>query len=288
MYNQNNKTMNTLIHLWVEPMVCEHKRCPVGTKVYFNAVIQGKHKFTDEQAMEVLDGKLMSDIMYFGDIDSNWDYGVVSTKLTTKPVGITYGVDVEKQAEEQKQKRIDKLEQKIKRTDARIKKIVTQAIVSGKQELALSKQDFSINDDGTIAVKISDLATTETLDFPKIWRDIEKNIIGKIQEGDKITMVDHKGETIFEIIGGSFLNVALADLHVYDTEKMPKEIGIFNRGQGLKGGLYIRDDGTLHIGDNDRTFFITIDTKKLIRAGLKAGKSLTDFTRLKLNPKKEE
>ncbi len=280
--------MNTLIHLWVEPMVCEHKRCPVGSRVYFNAVIKGKHSFTDEQAMEALDGKLMSDIMYFGGIDSNWDYGVVSTKLTTKPVGITYGIDIEKQAEELKQKQIEKLELKIKRTDAKIKKIQTKAIVSGKQELVLNKKDFQINDNGSISVTIKDLATTETLDFPKIWRDIEKNIIGKIQEGDKITMVDHKGETIFEIVGGSFLNVGLADLHIYDKEKMPKEIGLFNRGQGLKGGLFIRDDGTLHIGDNDRTFFITIDTKKLIRAGLKANLSLTEFTRLKLNPKKEE
>jgi hypothetical protein len=280
--------MNTLIHLWVEPLVCEHKRCPQGTKVYFNVIVQGKRSLDHEDAMEILDSSLMRMIMDYGDIDSNWDYGVVNVKHTTKPIGIDYGIDVEKQAEELKQKQINKLELKIKRTNAKIKHLLAKDIISGRQELALNKSDFKINEDGTIAVSIKDLETTEIIDFPKLWVDLEKNFIGKIEEGQEITLTDDKGNTIFRLVGGSFLNIALADLHVYDKEKMPENIGIFNRGQGLKGGLYIREDGSIDIGDNDRTFFLSIDTKKLIRAGLKAKQSLTEFTRLKLNSKNEE
>lgn len=283
--------MNTLIHLWVEPMVMEHKRCPNDCKVYFNAVIKGKHNFNNDEAMEVLDGKLMASIMDFGDIDTNWDYGVVSTKLTTKPVGISYGLNLEEQAEEQKEKIHKKIVKQEKRKIAKInaeiavlrnKKI--RNIVSGKQELAVTKKDFTINDDGTISVSINDLATTETIDFPKIWTDLEKNFIGKIAEGQRVELVSDSGEKIFEMVGGSFLNVAIADMHVYDTKTMPDKdkIGLYNRGQGLKGGLFIREDGRLDIGDFNRTFFLTINTKNLIRAALKAKKSLMEVTKMKL------
>jgi hypothetical protein len=283
--------MNTLIHLWVEPMVMAHKRCPVDTKVYFNAIIKGKHNFVNDEAMEALDGSLMASIMDFGDIDTNWDYGVVSTKLTTKPVGITYGLNIEQHEEEQKEKIHQKIVKQEKRKIAKINSQIAvlkgkklQKIISGKQELAITKKDFTINDNGTISVSINDLATTETIDFPKIWLDLEKNFIGKIAEGQRVELLSDSGEKIFEMVGGSFLNVAIADLHVYDTKTMPDKdkIGLYNRGQGLKGGLYIRDDGTLHIGDFNRTFFLSINTKNLIRAALKANKSLMEVTKMKL------
>jgi hypothetical protein len=252
--------MNTQIYLWVEPMVMNHKRCT--DKVYFNCIVEGNHTSVELVELEdLIGGKKMDEIMAFADIDSNWNYGVVSSKATNKKPLIEYAISPEKTAKDKSDKvaAIAK-----KKEDGRIAKIL-----SSKKPLQMAKNNLEIQDGGMIDVKLPSVNFSGKIDFPKIWLSLEKQFIGKIKEGDTVKLTDDDGNIIFEIQGGSFLNVALADLTVNDSTKeyFP-----------LKGGLYIRDDGSIDVGDFHRTFYLKIYTNNLLKASLKVKKSLMDLT----------
>ena len=117
----------------------------------------------------------------------------------------------------------------------------------------------------------------EKFDFCKVWGSIEKNILGKIKEGDKIVLTDEFGNTILRVHGGSFLNIGIADLCVYDSSKKIPNASIYDSGVGLKGGMFIREDGRMCIGDLERTFYIELITSNMIKASLKTGISLTEM-----------
>lgn len=267
--------MNTQIYLWVEPMVMNHERCT--DKIYFNCIVEGNHTSAEPRELEdLIEGKRMDAIMDFADISSNWNYGVVSSTATNKKPLIEYAISPEKIAKDKSDKIVavaKKKKDKIvalakKKKDSRIAKIV-----NSKKPLQLTKKNLEIHDGGMIDVKLPALNVSEKIDFAKIWQSLEKEFIGKIKEGDTVTLTDDDGNKIFEMKGGSFLNVALADLTVNDNTKefFP-----------LKGGLYIRDDGSIDIGDFQRTFYLKIYTNNLLKACLKVKKSLMELTQKKI------
>ena len=256
--------MNTQIYLWVEPMVMNHERCT--DKVYFNCIVEGNHTSVETKELEdLIEGKRMDAIMEFADISCNWNYGVVSSTATNKKPLIEYATSPEKIAKDKSDKIVAVAK---KKEDNRIAKIV-----NSKKPLQLTKKNLEIHDGGMIDVKLPALNVSEKIDFAKIWQSLEKEFIGKIKEGDTVTLTDDDGNKIFEMQGGSFLNVALADLTVNDNTKefFP-----------LKGGLYIRDDGSIDIGDFQRTFYLKIYTNNLLKASLKVKKSLMELTQKKL------
>lgn len=120
--------------------------------------------------------------------------------------------------------------------------------------MTLQKDDVSINDDGTLSI-IQNGLQIQQIDFPSIWSSIEKHIVGKIKEGDFSELKDDNGNVLMELHGGCFLNIGLADLSVYDSKEMSEKMNIFTQTQGLKGGLFVRKDGSLDIGDLNRTFY---------------------------------
>lgn len=122
----------------------------------------------------------------------------------------------------------------------------------------------------------------DTIDFSKIWETLEKDFIGKIQPGDSITLTDDEGNAIFELVGGDFLNIKVADLGIYDAKKMKDNPGMFDKAEALKGGLFLRNDGTLDVGDRERTFYLKIHTGRLLKASLKLKKTLMELTQQKL------
>ena len=63
---------------------------------------------------------------------------------------------------------------------------------------------------------------------------------------------------------------------------MNENRSLFTHMQGLKGGLFIRKDGSLDIGDAKRTFYMRIDTKRLLKLSLKNRLSLNEMTSQKL------
>ena len=158
-------------------------------------------------------------------------------------------------------------------------------IVFSKKPLALTKGNVKINDNsGVLDISLPALNINDKIDFSKIWDTLEKDFIGKIQEGDTVTLMDDDGNKIFEMTGGSFLNVGIADLRVYDAKKNPnpEESSMLDSGRGLKGGLFVRDNGDLAVGDFKRTFYLHIYTNNLLKASMKLKKSLMELTQTKL------
>jgi hypothetical protein len=276
--------MNTQIYLWIEPMVMNHKRC--SEKVYFNCTIDGNYsKLEPKELEDIIGGKNMDNIMDYANISSNWDYGVISAKATRQSESIEILDSPEKIAKDKEKKELDKKIESEKRVVEKAKKTLENKIVkivSNKKEIELTKSNVQIQDNGIIEVSLPSLQVKETINFPDIWDTLEKEFIGKIKEGDKVTLTDDFGNKLFEIIGGSFLNVGIADMKVYDSKKMPKKPSMFNWSEGLKGGLFVRDDGSMHVGDLKRTFFFIIHTNNLLKSSLKLKKPLNELTSQKL------
>lgn len=240
--------MNTLLYLWIEPLIMNHKRS--NEKHYFNCIIKGDFTNTDKDDLDsIIEGEHMNDIMDFADIDSNWNYKVIAATLTNKKTCI---------------KHADSPEDKV------INKEISK-IVANKKDVVLNANSVIVNDGGMINVQIPELKINEAINFPKIWASIEKNFIGKIKKGDKVILTDTHGNTIFEVMGGSFLNIALADLMIKDA-----------RTGALKGGVYVREDGSMDIGDIKRTFYLKIHTNKLLTKALFLKKSMMEITQQSL------
>ncbi len=252
----------TLLYLWLEPLIMNNKRC--DKKVYFNVIVSGSHSKTSTEELEkLLEGKLLANIMDIGNIYTNNDFGIISATSYKGDNEVGHIEFTDTPDERKKQKDI-------------------QSIISSKKEIELSKKNFEIKEHGVIEVSLPNINLKQEFDFSKIWTSIEKNIQGKIKEGDKAVLTDDNGNTILEIIGGSFLNIGFADLSIYDAKKMIHDASIFNSGVGLKGGLYIRDDGSMDIGDIDRTFWIKIYTNHMLKQSLKLGKTLNEIGEVKM------
>jgi hypothetical protein len=243
--------MNTNIYLWIEPLMMSHERC--DKRFYFNCIINGDYIESGEIDLDKLDsliaGDTMAEIMDFADIDSNWNYAVVSAKLTAKEPSISFADSP---------------------TDKKVKKEVAKA-VTGKKEIIVKEKDIEIKDGGKLEISLPNLGIKDTIDFAKIWTNLEENFIGKINTGDIVNLTDEEGNKIFEMMGGNFLNIGVSDMTVKDAKT-----------GNLKGGLFIREDGTIDIGDYNRTFYLRIYTDKLLKASLKLQKSLMEITQQKL------
>lgn len=265
---------NTEIYLWVEPLVQNHERNVNEDIIYFKCTVEGRHSLDDLDRL--IDVRIMDRIMDAADIQSNWNYKVVSARYTEKEPGIEI---VESEDDLIMADLIE--EEMITKPEKEISKLVLS-----KTPITLTKENVEVMDAGMIEVSLPALAWKEKINFPKIWETLEKDFIGKIKEGDTVTLSDDNGNVIFEITGGSFLNIAHGDMLIYDPKKKSKNPSLFNKGQGLKGGLYVRNDGSLDIGDFKRTFMLTIYTNNLLKASLKLNKSLEEVAQLKLTTKK--
>lgn len=244
--------MNTLIYLWIEPLAMNHERCETDKKVYFNCIVEGDLIADGEINIDILDkaleGEIMDNIMDFADIQQNWNYRSISAKLTNKPVNIELAESPE---------------------EIRINKGIA-TIIKSKKDIPLTAKNVEVKDGGKIDVMLPALNINETIDFAKIWASIEKNFIGKIKKGDEIIFTDDKGNKLFEIMGGSYIHATLGDMIIKGKDGT------------IKGGLYIREDGSMDIGDTDRTFYLKIYTNKLLKTSLRLKKSLMEITHQKL------
>ncbi len=247
--------MNTLIQLWVKPLVRNHEQCDKGEKLYFDVIIEGNRipdgKIDREHLDGILEGKVMSDIMDEADIASVFDFKSMSARLVEDEPSINI-VDSPK-------------EKKIKET--------LGLIVTGKKELVIKPENIEIDEAGKMQISIPSLKINQTLDFGTIWKHLEENVIGKMAENDRIVLTDHDGNKIFELQGGGFLNVGGI---------VGADIKITGKDGVIKGGAYIRDDGSLDVGDYERTFYLKIYTNNLLTTSLKLDKSIQEITQTKL------
>lgn len=257
--------MNTEIYLWIEPLVSRH--LTPKKRAYFNCVVnEDVSQLEINELEEFIQGKTMQTIMDANDIHSNWNFGVISAKRTSKAASIE---STSSPAERKKQQKISSL-------------------IKSKKEIQLTKDNVTIMEDGKLMVSLTNIDFKQEIDFKKIWASLEENVIGKIKEGDTITINNHNGDPIIDIIGGSYLNVGLADLSIYDKSKKPKHTGLTNWAEGFKGGLFVRKDGNLDIGDLHRTFYLRIYTNRLIKESLKLNKSMSELADIKLLTSKSE
>lgn len=248
--------MNTELYLCLEPLIYNNGSRK-STTVYFNCIIEGDHTSKDLSELEdFIQGKIMSEIMDYADIFSLSNYKVISKKKTKKKIGIEFAKSIEE--------------------------IKFEEILESNESFTFSKENVEIKEDGNLEINYLPLNVKQKIDFKNLWEIIESNIIGKIQEGDEIEMTDEKGNVIFELCGGSYLNVGLADLSIYDSKKMNKSRSVMTHLEGLKGGLFVREDGSIDIGDTQRTFYFKIYLNHLLKASMRANKTLNDLLKTKL------
>lgn len=265
--------MNTQLYIWIEPLVVNHKQC--SDRLYINYVTNDSNVPTDlgEATEYIFQSKIIEDILYYANVPLNNDAGVISITPTKKEVGISFTKSPD---EKKKEKLANKKALQVKNTE--------KAILSNKKEITLTKKSIKILDNGVLKINVPELDRTDYIDFDKIWNLIEDKFIGKLKPQEKIELINNNGDTIIEIQEGSFLNIAGGDLLIYDPEKRKNETHhtLINRGVGLKGGLFVREDGSLDIADAKRTFYLKIYTDKLVKTSLLTGESLEELTGQKL------
>ncbi len=123
-------------------------------------------------------------------------------------------------------------------------------------ELEIKKSDVELNEKtGTLEIG-NKLAGDIKLPLDQVYKIIEMNT-------PDFNLTNSFGEKFFEVTNGSFLNVALADIKIYAPGVDPNEESLFN--PLYKGGIFIRKDGTLQIGDMQRTRMIQINLSALAR-----------------------
>ena len=263
--------MKTNVYLWLEPLVINHGKR--NTKLYFNYVIDGDYtSLPNNEVDEILEGNHIRNIMDYAGIVVNNNWCVVSTTLAKKnDTIISFAKSPEEiEAEKKKISTNKKLEKKI------------QNIICGKKELVIKDTNLAIQDNGIIDINVPELNIADKIDFFKIWNFLEKDVIGKIKEGDKIVFTDNLGNEIFNITGGSFLNIGIADLSIYNKKERGDATSIYDWSKGLKGGLYIREDGMLAIGDLDRTFYMELYIDAFIKSSLNMKETMYKLSNLKL------
>lgn len=264
--------MNTKIQVWLEPLTKSHQRS--YSKVFFDVVVKGD--LTDKTHKEAEDFINVKELMDFADIELNWNFGVCSLSKTSKKPYIAFVREEQlKSTKREKSQSAKQGQKKENKNEIAIRDIISRGTLS------LRKDDVYINDDGTLSI-IQNGLQIQQIDFPSIWSSIEKNIVGKIKEGDFLELKDDNGNVLMELHGGGFLNIGLADLSVYESKEMAEKMSIFTQNKGLKGGLFVRKDGSLDIGDIKRTFYIKVYTGKLLLASLKAKKSIGEFLKTNL------
>lgn len=266
---------NTLIYLWIDPLIQNHDKGK--GKIYFNLVVYGDYTSMELYELEdFISGKTLQEVMDIADIQENWNFGIASVCATREAPSISFALSPEQEAEIKAKKAKENAD---KKEDKRIAKII-----NSDQPLTITNKEIEICDNGMLKVNIPSLKVNQTIDFPLIWESLEKHIIGKINEDDRITLTDDNGNKIFEIIGGSFLNVANADLTVHNPNlsNNDSEMDIYSRANTQKGGLYVRKDGNIDIGDIDRTFYLQIFTNNLLKQSLKINKPMTELFNQKL------
>lgn len=259
--------MNTLIYLWLDPDVMN-----IGTpkrKEYFNLIIKGD--FTQMELSELEEElgsmRVINHIMDFANIYVNRDFGVVSACLTNEPPSITYTDSPEEREKEA--------------SLARMTEALDLSLKSDKP-LDVTSKNISVTNSGQIQIDVPELGIVESIDAIDIWNFVEKNIQGKINEGQTLTIEDNEGNNIIDIIGGSYLNVGIAPYKFYDEEQNEVANSMGDLYAKAKGGFYIREDGRIDLGDLDRTFYMSINIGAWLKATLKNNALLTDFLKLEM------
>ena len=251
--------MNTLIYIWLKPI----RNTDTLKKEYFNYVTKGDLTSFDKKYLEDWMGNQMAikEIMDFADISHNFDFGIISVEKTSLPVHISTEV-----APEEKEVRTN-----------------VGLVLSGKKDFDLTKESAEVIDGGLIKFENKEIGLNSSIDIGDIWKQLQKM---KIKEGDEVTLKDDLGNIVFEILGGSYLSLVGAEMEIYDKEKLGNDHSFFNKRNSLIGGVYVRDDGSLDIGNIERTFYMKIYTKILVLASLKAKKQLSEITTKLLTKKK--
>jgi hypothetical protein len=254
--------MKTQIYLWIDPLYVGHEKSK--GKLYFYLTIE--EDLTELSPAEVEDSVLegyISEILDFADVQQNWNYGVVSISQT----------DSEERLVSAPSPKELRAKAKAERTQA----LVT-CFVENPENVHLSKNNIEAKDGGIIEVKVPNLQVVDSINFGSLWNSLEKNVLGKISKGDLAEINDEFGNPLFRLQGGNFLSLVGADIDVYGSDKITHDSSIFTKLAALKGGVYIRENGTLDIGDRERTFYLNINVGNLLKASLKLGKSLNELT----------
>lgn len=254
--------MNTRLYVWLNPLVGGKY-----TDEYFYLTVEGDRTGDDLKELEdeflgwKKDGDYLEVMMDMVGASSNNDYAVRSAKLTDNEVGLVeYALSPKAQKAKKKKEKVDKN---------------VALVLAGDKDLKVTKSNLTATDKGKVKVKLSEVGIKEEFDFPTFWAMLQLSpMIKNIKKGDRLTITNDFGETVLDVRGGNFLSLAGADIGVYDTDVNPNSI--FSREAGLKGALYIRDDGRLEIGNKERTFYVSINMSALMKSNLKTGLSLTD------------
>lgn len=249
--------------MWLMPL----RDKPQLEKEYFYYVLEGQHTQLKIKELDnmLVDGQHIRNIMDFADCSYNQDFAILSVELTDQLAGQIEFAD----APELKEKAKKVAEQKS----------VLELVLAGKKKIQVTKENIEVKDGGILTITTPETGAHD-FNFGKLWDSIEAGGIDKMAKGDKVTLQNDKGENIVEITGGNFLSLVGVDIEVLDVTKLrnKENPSFFDRAEALKGGLYVRKDGTLDIGNIQRTFYMQINVKNLLLSALSKSLSLTEAT----------
>lgn len=92
--------------------------------------------------------------------------------------------------------------------------------------------------------------------------DVVYGLIEQKTSGDA-TLTNSFGEKILNLIDTGMLNTGLADILVFNSVEDRDNYSMFN--DTSKGGIFIRDDGRLAIGDISRTKYLEVNLTALVK-----------------------
>lgn len=298
------------IEFWIQPAIIDHQINKDEEKFYFESFIETSSDFSEYDIDDILGDILISKAMNYLNVDYNYNFGVVkyveveflpkSSQLNevVQINGTTLDENLEKLKKdfekskneylkevnkndniiekdleiENEKLSIENIKLEIKLLEKEIQKYNSKTEVEKtynefldllkNSKLTIDKWD--INEEGVICFTHNGI-TLGKLDIDSLYSQFSN---WKLNEDEISTISDSDGNDILEIRGSSFYNVGLADIKIYDGDLKPEDIGFLTP---IKGGIFIRDNGSIQIGDINRTRSISFDLGHFLKIAKKSG-----------------
>lgn len=159
-----------------------------------------------------------------------------------------------------------------------LKKQKQEKFLANIENLEITKKDLVVD---VVKDKITVKTDVGNIDLPimSFFTMLEKT------EHDKMILTNSFGENIFEFYKESMLNAGLADIQIFRNEEDMKKDSLFTPKS--IGGIFVRDNGILHVGDIERTKFLLVNISNLIKEMIIKNVSIKelDWTRKEIEKK---
>lgn len=248
--------MQHVIEFWLQPYLHTGDK-PLDTKVYFLGYTSTLEGDDDEDLTADADEWLSrSDIVrrimddYDWSLNHNWGIEIVGESTLGFEEGRYIQVDSPETREAEVQRLADEIIEvkRVERFEVEI------------QTLELTKDQIEFNEEtNDIEIQLKNHPDKIKLPLPSVYELIKNEIHGKI------TLTNSFGNNILDASDFGCLNIGLADIKIFKPGTKAEDVNLFTEMDLIEGGVFIRDDGSLAIGDRERTKNIRINLSELVK-----------------------